>query len=270
MSSIYPVPVWIEDVRLEPLMREVMASLPISLIRTDLVSGAVAAVAGGGDWPARAAAALAAGAAGVVVDDPDPVPASELDPLLSANQPVVLDRPYLSNPAIAPARDCWKKLDVPALLVDSDLLVPTAADPRGELFRHVSLVRAVAGPLIAANAAAIGATGYSVAATLESGLTAILAGALTDAGLARVNLRLLGSPHRLTLTVFTPSTADAATVFLVDAERETMLPTLYENGHRASWRRMITALRDGFTEPDLGDFARDVTAFDMLLEVAAR
>lgn len=265
MSLTQPIAVFLEDVALQPLLQEVISSLPISLVPSNSMRGAVAAVAGKGDWPARVVAAIAAGASGVVVEDPDPVPSSTLDQLRSAPQPVILDRPYLSNPALAPAAADWNALSVPTLLLDSDLLAPTRADPYAELFRHISLVRAVAEPLTAVDAAAISGTGYSVAGTLQTGTTAILACAITDAGLPRVNIRLLGAPQRLSLTIFTSTTARAATVSLVDADGEMMFPTLYENGHRASWRRMIDAHREDAVVPDLDDFARDIQAFDVVL-----
>jgi hypothetical protein len=199
-----------------------------------------------------------------VVNDPDPVPVADLDALRSASQPVLLDRPYLSNPAVGPSRAHWETSGAQTLFLDSTLFVSTGADRRAELFRHLSFVRAVAGPLMSARLLSIDRLNYTAEAKLSSGTTAILTCVLTDAGLPRAELRLLGSPHRLSMTIFPSTTARAATVSIVDAEGEVMLPTLYENGHRATWRRMLTCLANSNVSGDLDDFASDVAAFDLL------
>lgn len=81
-----------------------LASLPMALRPSVVDAAELVAVSGAAGWTARAAAALADGARGVLVVDPGPEDAQGLAETAAARRtPVVLDRPFASNPAVAQA-----------------------------------------------------------------------------------------------------------------------------------------------------------------------
>jgi hypothetical protein len=264
MTPTHVVRVFIENPDSQPHMSEVLMSLPLSLERSSSVAGAVAAIQGTRSWPASATRALAAGAIGIVINDPDPVPDSEIEPLRAMRQPVLLDQPYVSDPATELVRARWGELGTRTLLVESTLQAPVRSDPSSVLLHHAALVRAVVGSITSPTLLTISRYGYTAKAVLPPGAAVILTGTLTDAGLPRAEIHLLAAPHRLSAVIYPSSTARPATVSMVDAEGEVVLPSLYENGHRATWRRMLSCLADATVDDDLDDFVAHLATVGQL------
>ncbi|NQX13247.1 hypothetical protein HQQ80_16600 [Microbacteriaceae bacterium VKM Ac-2855] len=242
------------DVRHSGAIDSVVASLPVSLAPS-AGSADIVAVGGESGWPARAAAALEAGARGILVIEPT---AADVDALAASagDRPVVLDRAFAGNPGIAAATPAIAALDEAALL-EARVTVPVAADLDAALLGQLALVRASGSPVVEARVVTRDTHGYTVRGRLADGRAALLTAVASDARASSAALRLIGATSAVEIELPTPAAARPARTTVSTAEGATLLPTEYETAHRATWRRLRDLLITGGTAADLDEFASD-------------
>jgi hypothetical protein len=232
---------------------EVLASLPQSFRRSSVSAGAVVVVEGGPGWVVAATAALRGGATGLIVICPVP---ADLEPLRSAlmSHPatVVVDSPWSSNPAVPAAADAIRSAVAGAVHAECRLIQPAGADLDRALLHQLSLVRALIGP--ATSLSVLSKSANHLQGSARSGdLLVDLSITCTDASTASATTRVLLPDGSVEVLIPAPTTARPATVTVVSADGMAILPSLFESGHRATWRR----LRDHVSE---GDVPGDVDA----------
>lgn len=254
-----------------------VAQLPLSVRANDAPEGAVVVVPGAPDWPAAVVAAVAAGARAVVVADPAPVAARELDALieLSRGIPVVLDRERHRADVVADA--------VPSVTAPlCTARVTASAAQLDEMVRDaVGWLRVLSGGALALRAATATDAGLIAlfdapdadmpgadapgAATL---IATVLAGATDEARLAALSI----APAR-TEVVF--ETGRAARVVHDDGTGAMTVPTRFESRRRLALRRALESLLAhpgsadrGVARPtDVADIVHDARLADAIREV---
>lgn len=237
----------------------VLASLPESLRPygggpepADLV-----AVAGTAGWTARAAEALMAGPRGVLVVDPVREDVTELrDHARRYSVTVVVDRPYAGNPAVEVIAPYFAGGDRHELL-EARLVVPLGADLAHALLDQLALVAAAAGAVDHARTLVWADRGYVLHGDLAGGRRTILTAEATSARPPAAALRQLGVSGAVHLEVPAPTSARPARAEVTRPDGRTLLPTLWETAHRATWRRLRDLVAAGRQATDLSELDRD-------------
>lgn len=243
---------------------QTMASLPATFGPAPGEQPAdVLVVAGGAGWSREAAAAVAAGARGIVVANPVPEATAELAAAAdAAGTAVVLDLRWASNPALVAgssrpdARDAVRSAMGTAALLDSVAASVPGTEPRELLAEHLAALLAVTGQLAGVRVVRHDTTGYTVSGRLANGAPFTAQGVLTAARPAGVDIRLYTTDGGVAVQVPDPDAAWPATVRVTGAQGELLLPTLYESAHRSAWRRLKDHLGAGTQPDDLAGFAR--------------
>lgn len=239
---------------------EVLASLPESFRRSHTVAGEVVVVDGGPGWVDAAAGALRGGAIGLIVISPIP---GDLEPLGAAlrSRPatVVVDSPWASNPAVPGAADLIQSAITDAVFAECRLIQPVGTDLDHALLHQLSLIRALIGPV--SSLSLLSRTAHHVQGSARSGnLLVDLSITCTDARSSVAITRMLLPNGSVEVLIPSPDTARPATVTVVSADGATTQPSLFESGHRATWRRLRGHLRSR-------DVPRDVEALEWDLAV---
>jgi hypothetical protein len=124
----------------------ILASLPLSYnASAATVEGGITAVDGSQDWPGATARALAAGAAGVIVVQPQPADLREFRAGFKSGV-VVLDSRWASNPVVTSASSALRA--VSGYRLECRIVVHVGGSLRIALLDQLSLVRALVGPAI--------------------------------------------------------------------------------------------------------------------------
>lgn len=236
----------------------VLASLPLSYAPAPTASpGDVELVDGTGDWPAGVGAALAAGAAGVIVLRPTAVGAAALAALDAPSVPVLLDSPWAGNPVVADAADALRTVLDPRSRLECRVIVRPGADLRQALLDQLSLVRALVGAVSGLQIVHRDDHGYL--AEGQAGDAAVdLSATCTRALPERAELRVLTPEGSVELLIPSPKTAQPALLSIIDPDGIHGRPTVFESAARATWRRLHTLLPTGGPAPDLAGFAADL------------
>lgn len=234
----------------------VVASLPESFGPAAEAKAHVHVISGRPGWTAEAVTAIDGGARGIVVVNPAPENTDSLEAAAGpSNTAMVLDQRWASNPAMPAAEDAVRSLAGRAAMLDTVATAPAGTNSGELLADHLAAVVRVTGPLGKLRTVGLGATGYTVSATLANGAPVALQGVLTDARPASLQLSMLTDDGGVDLTLPEPSAAWPATVKVTDPHGELLLPTLFESAHRATWRRLKEHLDAGTVPSDLRHFA---------------
>lgn len=238
-------------------IREVIASLPISLSRSTSPEPDLVAVTGTTGWTNRAIEAIRAGARGVLVIDPQPEPVHELKAVaIQREVPVVLNHRLASNPGVEVARRKVQSISAEISYVD----LTAAVDPWSTSGAALEELRLIASKLVGRvqglrtlrhNESVSLASGYCAGTSIPVTLAALHA----PLGAFAAQARIVTANGDIELRIPSPETAAPAEVTFTDAEGTTLAPTLYESSRRSSWRRLIGFV-DGRSQPtDLDEFA---------------
>jgi hypothetical protein len=248
----------------EAAHRAALASLAGSFRVAPAAAGepGVAVVSGARDgWPEAIAAAVRAGARGVLLARPRPAGADVLGELAAlaadAGVPVAVDSPARLDPAWEDALPGLRACLGRATLLDSvAVLDPAHAGPApgGEsgllaegLLAQIALVRSLTGPL---DALAGSRAGLAYHAGARAGPAAVgLAGTIGAAGAPGLRLDLV-APDEHWQVVFDAAAPAAATRIARSVPGGGELrPTRYESGRRVLWRALAAAIAGGRAVP---------------------
>ncbi|WP_426562114.1 hypothetical protein ACPPVT_16480 [Angustibacter sp. McL0619] len=248
------------------LARAVLASLPLSFAERSGTSasapGAVVIIDGGPGWPEHVAAAAHQGAAGVVVVQPEPTDCSRLlATLVDTAVPLVFDSPWVANPAVSDAAGLFGPAAVPGSRLECRIILQPGRDLAAALLHQLALVRQLVGPATEARLLTWSEQGYALQATTGDcmlDLSVVTTRAVPESALAR----LLTSDGSIELFIPSPDTARPAKLTTVGPSGSLLAPTVYESGHRASWRRLHALITSG-------DFSAGVDELQALQDDAA-
>jgi hypothetical protein len=243
--------------------RAVWASLPVSLTEAPAKARLIAVDGRSAGWLETLKHVIGPGAAGVVVVRPAPGPSARdiraaAAAAASAGTIVAVQTTWAANPAVAPfARAAAERLSDITLIDSVAQLDDTHIQWADVLLDHLSLLRAVTGPLERARFAAQHEHGYTVDAAVGTSTVAMSA-VRSAAPPPAARLAAYGATAEAHLIVPSGSTATPATAWFVDSAGAAVQPTWYETASRASWRRLREAAeRPGEPLPDLSDLADD-------------
>ena len=212
------------QVRSEAATDAVLASLPLSYAPGRSDGHALTIVTGSIGWPATVAEAFDAGAMAVIVVWPQP---ADLGALRGRRGIVVLDSRWAPNPVM-----------------------------RSALLDQLTLVRALIGAVTDVRILTRSSHGFAaegLAAGHPVDFELVCTGAVPES--ARV--RLLTQDGSVDLVVPHSGIAQPARLMITSPDGALQSPTLYESGHRASWRRVPDLLANPSAARDLEDFASD-------------
>ena len=244
----------------EPGVRTALASLPITLA---LAAGDadLHALDGGRGWTERAAAAIAAGARGILVVRPSTEPRAALTALAerAAGIPIVLDTRWRHNAAVGVAAERFGALTAGSSLLEASAVVAAETDVDDAMRDLAVLAQATAGPV--GELRSVGAwPGRRVAMGRVGALAVRLSVDVTRAGAGSARLRALGENGGVDLWVPDAGTARAAQLTVTDPSGCVLLPTRYESAHRAALRGLAEVVQDAGTVADLDEFRRVLEA----------
>lgn len=240
---------------------EVVASLPMSYaVGTDRAD--VVVVAGSDGWPARADAAIRRGARGVIIVDPAAEPAASVHEVrasaASAGTVVLLSESWAGNPAVEGVRERWGGSFAAARTIESFVVEPVSGLRNADLLlRQVRVLRRLG----AAGARVRGGGGtsraYSLAGDTVDGVRLALAGVRSAGSAPKMEVVITGATQTVSLSLTSAETAKPASAVLTTPTGGDVLPTIYETGHRATFRRMHRLIASGEPVDELGDFVTD-------------
>lgn len=204
---------------------------------------------GSGGWPRRLLALASAGAAGVLLVEPAPLPDDALAPLRSAAlPPVVVQTRWSGSPALR--RDGDPLAGLGALrLADCRLVVARGDDRARVLAAQLGLVRAALGrPVAVRHLAATpgaGSGGYSARVELAGGALVTASAVVSDAEDERAEVLAVGADGVLRLVLPGWTSASPAAVSRSSAEDTRVDAPVYESAARASLRALVRAADEG-------------------------
>ena len=244
--------------------RAIWASLPISLTEDSSEARLIAIDGCSAGWLDVLADVIRPSVAGVMIVRPAAGPSARdirvvAGAAAESGTIVVVETAWASNPPVAELAHAAARQVLDIRLVNS--LAEMAADFPGQwadvLLDHLTLLRAMTGPLAASKFATHNATGYTVYGV--TGVSTVAMSAVRSA-VSQPNVRMAayGVEAEAHLVVPTGGTAAPAAAWIVTQSGATVQPTRYETASRASWRRLHAAAeRPGEPLPDLLDLADD-------------
>ncbi|WP_173921645.1 hypothetical protein [Agromyces sp. Marseille-P2726] len=236
--------------------RAAVDGLPARATLVDRLAGAVVVVDGRGDWWQPAEAAAAAGASGLVVDDPGEVPRTALGELAERiGVPVVVHRPLLradlAAAAVAQRGGVAPRVFAAECAGESVQLVGAVRDALGWLrelsdasLRVVTATVSPTGGTALVRAEGTGLVGSLIITQARLGGAIVRVQALGETG---TEVELDAPMGRLTLTTTT-------------SRGRLIEPALFEAGERSALRRAIDAVTGGGAIRDLEDLRHDAEA----------
>ncbi|GAA4428600.1 hypothetical protein GCM10023169_29890 [Georgenia halophila] len=255
--------IWADD-EARAIASTVVASLPLSLEWAHKDAD-VLVLGGSGGWTRRAATAMGSSSTqAAVIVSPSPTPPYEVRKLRMAagGTPVLIDNDYMSDPAV---QTLWSwRPDGPGLL-ECTVAAPLNTDPYAGLLDAALFLGTAFGALPLVSSAIVERDRIAVAGGLcLAGVRGVasLRVILTDSLEPSLCVSWVSATNHLRATLYPSETARPALVHLSDDDGETLLPTLYESGHRASVRRLLKALDAGGATDDLDDLLDALTFVD--------
>lgn len=230
----------------------VVASLPVSLRWVEAgneVPPDIEAVDGGPGWPRRMVDAVSRGVRGLLLVQPVAVAPDEV-PQLSV--PVVVDHRFAGNPALPPAADDFADWPTGALVELSSLLPDPAGAPQ-LLLDQLAVLRRLGLTTATLERLTWSPAGYHLRGVTSAGAPLLLSVHVTTGSAPHLWVRGLAPELAVELTVPDPGTARPAVLVRTTSEGATTRPTVWETAHRASWRRLHSAVVDGLPTDDLSD-----------------
>jgi len=240
----------------------VLASLPLSYSPGRSISGSVAVIAGSGDWPSAVADALDEGAVGAIIVWPQPADTEGLR--ARSGKPIALDSRWSANPVVQSAAGAFADALPHGERIECRVLLGVGASLESALLDQLSLIRALFGEATEVRVLTHSVNGYAAEAS-AAGHPVDLSVVCTDAVPENATVRLLAGDRSVDLTIPSGDTARPAQLSVTSPDGTVLAPTLYESGHRATWRRVRKLLDQQQTVSDLENFEADrqaaVTAF---------
>lgn len=230
MSSNLARTVWLDPTLNHLAGQSTLSSLPQSLLQTtDRFSAAFVVLNGQRrNWtelyPPSATTST-------IVVDP------QLGSLPSRMQPFVLDSPWAANPGCSTFAGQLQTADWQ--FGECCTIAPLSEDPKQVLFRAASLLRACGLPLSSIEVLFGSATG--LAAQAQSGDHPVrISISLTAAALHQMSVRAFTATGAITGEFDDPDLSQPARISITDRSGTLLLPTIWETGHRAAWKRALT------------------------------
>jgi hypothetical protein len=256
-----PLTVAAEHPALLPRFGRTLASLPISYTAAEAGSvPQVMLVSGAGDWPHRAADAIATGCRGIVVADPGFTPAdgvAALADLVNRNGTVVeLSERHAGDATLRRHQQHLAR----HLLTVSTIVVSQIGSFESPAAATLEIVRTLRVLGYIPRITDLWTVGQ--AAIVRGVAGAIAIEGMTTAGSAGVGQRIaaLGFGRTLRLTLHGDGSARPADIRIANARGERKMSGVYESADRAAWRRMSAALGAGASDAgDLRLLADDLT-----------
>jgi hypothetical protein len=242
--------------------RAAWASLPMSLTAVAGEGAELVVVDGAADgWLGRLEGRLRSGVAGVLLARPRPgPPGPEVRRVQQAARDgdvaVVVDRGWAAHPTVGALAESGRVGQ--AVLLDCVVTVPVD-DRRPSpvlLLEQLAMVRAVLGPVATVEFGVGDRSGYSVDGRRGGCIVAL--SAVRSVGPAHARLTAYASDGEVHVELYDDGTAAPATAWRVDGRGQAGEPTRYESGVRASWLRLVSAVRQDSVTSDLGALADDL------------
>lgn len=235
-----------------------VAELPLSTRRAERASGAIVVTASTAGWVDAALAASAAGAAAVVVADPDFVPAAEMRRLEQGlDIPVIVERPLLRADAARDAAD-GRGGAVPRVLVADG--AASEARLRSVARDAVGWLRVLAGDRLAV----VTADGAFALLETEGGAAAALSITITSRpGRGWIRAHALGE----TITDVDVDGRASRIATASSAGRLTS-PIRFESSERLALRRAVSAVTASDRPEDLRELLADTELVERMLNQA--
>lgn len=254
-----------DDVRARYATDAVLASLPLSYAHADEpAAGGVAVIGGSGGWPEAAAQALQAGTAGVILIHPQPAELSPLRAAVAEHGVVVVDSVWAANPAVPSAASAFRSAATPGQRLECRVSLRTGSALRNGLLHQLSLVRALLGQPVQ-DLRILHDADHVYLAEARSGDTPVdLSVICTNAVPEQARLRLLTIDGSVDLKIPGGETAQPALLTVTSPQGASLAPTLYESGHRATWRRLHQLITSGDQPTDLDDLEQDMSTASAL------
>ncbi len=242
----------------------VLASLPLSYAPGEGAEGSVAIVSGSADWPTTAIGALDAGAVAVIVVQPEP---ADVETLRDRAALVALDTRWATNPVVAAASTAFTTALPHGSHIECQVNLPVGSPIETAMLDQLALLRVLVGPVTDLRVLTRSSKGYA-AEGRAAGHPVDFSLVCTDADLESASVRLLTADGSVELTIPSGLTAQPARLTVTGPDGAHLTPTLYESGHRATWRRVRHLLSAQSGANDLDDFASDQettqTAFQLV------
>ena len=247
-----------EPVRTGRATDAVLASLPLSYApAADGTRSDVAVVEGTGHWPAAVVEALQRGAAGIIVVQPGPAGVDELRALDAGHGLVIVDSPWASNPVVNAASQELRAALGPRSRLECRIVVGVGTDLDRSLLDQLSLVRVLVGP--ASDLAILYRSEHGYVGEARAGGIAVdLSVVCTNAVQKHARVRLLTGDGSVDLDIPSGETARPARLTVTGPHGAVLAPTLYESGHRSTWRRLHRLISNGEPADDLDGLEADI------------
>lgn len=243
------------DTTTTPLTATVLATLPVSYAPSVPDSPAqVVVIAGDGDWPSAAAAAIDAGSTAVIVVDPQPADLTAI-PKPTDGQ-VVIDWPWATNPALPSAAVAFTAAVARGSLVEITAIIDPARALTASLLDLAGVVRRLVGPLSQARLLHRDQHGLTLSGTAATRPVALTLTRSTGVA-AQARVRLLTDDGGIELTLPDPVTARPAEVTITDQAGLHIQPTSWESSHRATWRRAQILTGSPTAAADIAELRHD-------------
>jgi hypothetical protein len=245
------------DAGAEAVTSTVLSSLPLSYAAADHdAAPRVAVVAGTLGWPVAVQRALQEGSVAAIVVHPEP---ANLGATLATPGLVLVDSIWAGNPAVSAASGHFRAAAADAQLLECRVISGPNRSLRANLVDLAALVRELIGPLHGVSLLHHDHNGcFAVAGAgdLSVGLGVVRCTAVAP----QASVRVLTNDGGVELSLPDPSTARPAEVVITNGDGSRLLPTVWESGHRAAWRRLQALLTSGETAMDLRFLEEDQLA----------
>lgn len=249
---------------------EVVASLPISFRLSTSEHADVVAIGGTPGWAEETAAVIDSGGRVILITNPCPVSPADSGELaalaalaVSTGSSIVLSEGWAGNPVLETMAIRWAEPIRRATLIE----VVASSTPEitidDLIVREIRVLRALGLHPINLDAGVINETSFSLVGCLGEGARverALVNLQATQSRVARSALEVIATSDTETVrsSLFSDRTARPGTGSFTTVGGRTVLPTIWQTAHRASFKRLHDASMAGVLIDDLTDFAADV------------